>query len=246
MPGSNINKKDTTGLTWPPLIRGTLIKRYKRFLVDVELSGGEVVTAHCPNTGSMKACSEPGRPIYISRADNPKRKLKYTWELIEMPDSLVGVNTLVPNRLVAHAIRSGQVEALSGYEHLTREVKVGDHSRIDLCLSSDEGKRCYVEVKNCTLVENGRACFPDAVTTRGLKHLNELQGLVRAGHRGVMFYLIQRMDARTFAPADHIDPDYGQGLRTAVENGVEILAYDVQIDLTKIRLNTEIFVRIYD
>ena len=227
-------------MAWPPLIRGTLIKRYKRFLADVELSGGEVVTAHCPNTGSMKACSQPGRPVYISRADNPKRKLKYTWELIEMADSLVGVNTLIPNRLVAHAIQSGQVEALAGYKHLTREVKVGDHSRIDLCLSSDEWQRCYVEVKNCTLVENERACFPDAVTTRGLKHLNELQGLVRAGHRGVMFYLIQRMDARIFAPADHIDPAYGQGLRTAVKNGVEILAYGVTIDLAQICINGKI------
>jgi len=227
-------------LAWPPLIRGTLIKRYKRFLADVELSGGEIVTAHCPNTGSMKACSQPGRPVYISQANNPKRKLKYTWELIEMPDSLVGVNTLIPNRLVAHAILSGLVETVSGYEHLTREVKVGDRSRIDLCLSSHQGKRCYVEVKNCTLVENGRACFPDAVTTRGLKHLNELQGLVRAGHRGVMFYLIQRMDARIFVPADHIDPDYGQGLRKSVENGVEILAYDVTIDLAQICINGKI------
>ncbi|MEA3230840.1 MAG: DNA/RNA nuclease SfsA [Thermodesulfobacteriota bacterium] len=240
MPSSDINKKDTAGLAWPPLIRGTLIKRYKRFLADVEVSGGKVVTAHCPNTGSMNACSQPGRPVYISRADNPKRKLKYTWELIEMPDSLVGVNTLIPNRLVAHAIQSGQVEALSGYEHLAREVKVGDHSRIDICLSAHQGERCYVEVKNCTLVENSQACFPDAVTTRGLKHLNELRNMVNAGHRGVMFYLVQRMDARIFAPADHIDPDYGRGLRTAIENGVEILAYDVTIDLAQIRLNGKI------
>ena len=237
MPPSKIKP---AGWAWPPLIPGILIKRYKRFLADIELPGGEIVTAHCPNSGSMTTCSEAGRPVYISRADNPKRKLKYTWELIEMPESLVGVNTLVPNRLVARTILSGQVEALSGYEHLTREVKVGDHSRIDLCLSSHQGKRCYVEVKNCTLVENGRASFPDAVTTRGLKHLNELQGLVEAGHRGVIFYLIQRMDARLFAPADHIDPDYGRGLRKAIENGVEILVYDVTIDPTQICLNKEI------
>lgn len=234
------NKKNITGLAWPPLIRGTLIKRYKRFLADIRLTNGKVITAHCTNSGRMDTCNQPDRPVYVSRATNPKRKLKYTWELIDMPDSLVGVNTLVPNRLVAHAISAGQIEALSGYANLKREVKVGDRSRIDICLSNDRGKRCYVEVKNCTLVENGQACFPDAVTTRGLKHLNELQNLVSAGHRGVMFYLIQRMDARVFSPADHVDPDYGNGLRMAIKNGVEILVYDVCIDLERIYLNRAI------
>ncbi len=239
-PHPRTKKNTRTGLEWPPLLKGILIKRYKRFLADIALPAGEVVTAHCPDSGRMTACSQPGRPAYISRADNPKRKLKYTWELIEMPDSLVGVNTLVPNRLTAHAILAGQVKALSGYTQLKREVKVGDHSRIDICLTADRKKTCYVEVKNCTLVKDGRACFPDAVTARGLKHLNELQQLVRDGHRGVMFYLIQRMDAQTFSPADHIDPKYGQGLRTAVKNGVEILVYDVTLDLTRICLNREI------
>lgn len=237
-------KSKNSGLPWPPLLRGTLVKRYKRFIAEVTLRNGRVVKAHCPNSGSMQACCQPGRPVYLSRSDNPKRKLKYTWELIEMPDSLVGVNTLVPNRLVAHAILAGQVSALAGYKALAREVKVGDHSRIDICLSSDQGQRCYVEVKNCTLVENGRACFPDAVTTRGLKHLHDLQNLVQAGHRAVMFYLIQRMDACSFAPADHIDPAYGQALRTAVKNGVEIVTYDVKIDLAQIRLNAPIDVQL--
>lgn len=240
MPKANKKTNGLFGLAWPSLIRGTLIRRYKRFLADVALTGGETVTAHCPNSGSMKACSEPGRTVYISKSDNPKRKLKYTWELIEMPDSLVGVNTLVPNRLVAHAIQSGQVESLAGYDRLDREIKVGDHSRIDIRLSTAKGKDCYVEVKNCTLVEAGHAYFPDAVTARGLKHLKELQDLVRNGHRSVMFYLIQRMDALNFAPADHIDPAYGRGLRNAVQNGVEILAYDVFIDLAQIRLNQEV------
>ncbi len=235
-------KENSAGLAWPPLIRGTLIKRYKRFLADIRLPSGKIVTAHCTNSGRMDTCNQPGRPAYISRSTNSKRKLKYTWELIDMPTSLVGVNTLVPNRLVAHAISAGQVRELSGYAHLKREVKVGDRSRLDICLSSDSDQKeyCYVEVKNCTLVENGRACFPDAVTTRGLKHLNELQDLVSAGHRSVMFYLIQRMDARVFSPADHIDPDYGKGLRKAIKNGVEVLIYDVRIDLEGIYLNRPI------
>jgi sugar fermentation stimulation protein A len=236
--------KNNTGLSWPPLIRGVLIKRYKRFLADIRLSNGKIITAHCTNSGRMDTCNQPGRPAYVSRATNPKRKLKYTWELIDMPTSLVGVNTLVPNRLVAHAISAGQVKELSGYAHLKREVKVGDRSRLDICLSGDQGKDCYVEVKNCTLVEKDRACFPDAVTTRGLKHLNELQDLVSAGHRGVMFYLIQRMDARVFSPADHIDPDYGKGLRRAIKNGVEVLIYDVRIDLEGIYLNRPIPINI--
>lgn len=226
-----ISKNDQSGLVWPTLIEGKLIKRYKRFIADIRLITGEIVTAHCPNSGSMKECSQPGRPAYISRSDNPNRKLKYTWELIDMPSSLVGVNTLIPNRLTAHAIVTGQVEALSGYDQLAREVKVGDRSRLDIFLSAEERRPCYVEVKNCTLVSNGKARFPDAVTARGLKHLIELKRLVQKGCRTVMFYLIQRMDATSFSPADRIDPEYGQGLRAAVAAGVEILAYDVAIDL---------------
>jgi sugar fermentation stimulation protein A len=224
-------------LDWPELIRGTLIRRYKRFIADVQLENGETVTAHCPNSGSMKACCEPGRPVYISYHDNSKRKLKYTWELIHMPGSLVGVNTQIPNRLVAESIAAGRVAELTGYETVQREVKVGDRSRIDIRIASPGRRPCYVEVKNCTLVEDGVATFPDATTVRGQKHLAELQDLVAAGHRCTMFFLVQRMDARLFAPADRIDPQYGRKLRQAVENGVEILVYDVRIDLKGIRLN---------
>jgi sugar fermentation stimulation protein A len=228
------------GLEWPPLVPGTLIRRYKRFLADVRLKDGTVVTAHCPNTGSMQGCSEPGRPVYLSFHDNPKRKLKYTWELIEMPTSLVGVNTLVPNRLVFESVKAGVVPELSGYDVVEREVKINKRTRLDLVLKSDNGQDCYGEIKNCTLVNDGVAEFPDAVTTRGLKHLTELEALVKAGFRCVMFYFIQRMDARVFKPADHIDPDYGHGLRRAVHGGVEILAYDVSIDLEGIKLNRKI------
>jgi sugar fermentation stimulation protein A len=225
------------GLRWPELISGTLIKRYKRFLADVKLHDGRIVTAHCPNTGSMKGCSEPGRPVYLSFHDNPKRKLRYTWELIDMPDSLVGINTLIPNRLVFESIKAGVVPELSGYDHVEREVKTSEHTRIDLALTNANRQRCYVEIKNCTLVDDGVAFFPDAVTSRGLKHISELRSLVDSGCRCVMFYFIQRMDALVFRPADHIDPEYGRGLRDAGGHGVEIMAYDVAIDLAGIKLN---------
>ena len=228
------------GLSWPDLIRGTLLKRYKRFLADVEMPDGKRVTAHCPNTGSMQGCCEPGRPVYVSYHANPKRKLKYTWELIEMPASLVGVNTSVPNRLVYQAAKENLLDALAGYRHVAKEVKVGSNSRLDLLLSNNEEERCFVEIKNCTLVTDRMAYFPDAVTARGLKHLIELQKLCTAGHRGVIFYLIQRMDAEIFKPARHIDPTYTKELIRAVKNGVEVLAYDVRITRQKISINRKI------
>ena len=144
----NKNTNQTGLLEWPKLVRGTLVKRYKRFLADVRLDNGKIVTAHCPNTGSMTGCSESGQPVYLSRHDNPKRKLKYTWELIEMPTSLVGVNTLVPNRLVFLSAAAGLIPELAGYETVEREVKVGNNSRLDLRLSNGEKDRCYVEIKN--------------------------------------------------------------------------------------------------
>jgi len=226
-------------LNWPRLIEGTLIRRYQRFMADVRLGNGHVVVAHCPNSGSMLACSEPGRPVYLSRSNNPKRRLRYTWEMIRMPTSLVGVNTLVPNRLVKAAVLAGRIQRLTGYEQVRSEVKYGSNSRIDLLLEKGP-HRCLVEVKNCTLVTGGVACFPDAVTERGLKHLKELQDQVRSGDRSVMFYLVQRMDADRFRPADSIDPAYGRELRRAIRNGVEVMVYNVQINLRQIRLNREL------
>ena len=223
-------------LTWPKLVQGTLIRRYKRFMADVKLRNGHVVTAHCPNPGSMMACSEPGRPVYLSRHNRPERRLKYTWEMIRMPDSLVGVNTMVPNRLVRESILSGTVGELSGYDTIRSEVRYGRNSRIDLFLENAD-QCCFVEIKNCTLVTDGVAFFPDAVTARGLKHLVALQEQVRLGNRAVMFYLVQRMDAARFRPADHIDPAYGEELRKAIQTGVEILVYDVVLDMEGIRLN---------
>ena len=157
-----------------------------------------------------------------------------------MPTSLVGVNTLVPNRLVFQSVQAGLIHELAGYETVEREVKIGSNSRIDLRLSNGQKDQCYVEIKNCTLVQDGLAQFPDAVTTRGLKHLNELARLVKSGRRCVMFYFIQRMDARAFKPAENIDPEYGRGLRRAASRGVEILVYDVALDLAGIKLNRKI------
>ncbi len=236
------SKKQTrsVAITWPQLFAGTLIKRYKRFLADVELESGETVTAHCPNTGSMQECSQTGRPVYLSFHDNPKRKLKYTWELIEMPTSLVGVNTLMPNRLVARSIEAAYIKELRGYDGIRREVNIGNHSRIDLLLLKGENRHCYIEIKNCTLVTDGVARFPDAVTVRGQKHLKELQRLAASGNRCVMFYFIQRMDAGVFKPADHIDAAYGKALRQAVDNGVEVLVYDAHIDLNGISLRNKV------
>ena len=150
---------DSGRLNWPSLVQGTLIRRYKRFLADVRLRNGHVVVAHCPNSGSMLACSQPGRTVYLSRHNTPKRRLRYTWEMIEMPTSLVGVNTLVPNRLVKAAILAGRIQRLSHYEQVRSEVNYGTHSRIDLLLEKGP-RRCFVEVKNCTLVTDDLACFP--------------------------------------------------------------------------------------
>jgi sugar fermentation stimulation protein A len=239
-------KKSTKhpALAFPKLIRGTLIRRYKRFLADVALKNGQTVTAHCPNTGSMKGCSEAGRPVYLSQSDNPKRKLAYTWELIQMPSSLVGVNTGVPNRLVYSALSAGIVPELSGYESVRKEVSVGNGSRIDIVMEDQHANRCFVEIKNCTLVEGGVALFPDAVTDRGRRHLSELSRLRAEGHRCAMFYLIQRSDAAAFAPAAAIDPEYSRGLDAAAAAGVEVVAYDVRIDLEGVSLNGRLPVRL--
>ena len=235
---------DGGGLIWGPLVEGTLVRRYMRFLAEVKLRNNRTVTAHCPNTGSMRSCAQPGQPVYLSKHDNPNRKLKYTWEIIDMPESRVGVNTGVPNKLTAAAIRAGLVKPLAGYDDVKAEVKTGPHTRLDLGLNGSGLPPCYVEIKNCTLVEGNTACFPDAVTDRGRKHLYELARLVQDGARAVIFYLIQRMDAEVFRPADHIDPEYGKALREVLSAGVEALAYDVDISLSRIDLRRPVPIEI--
>lgn len=193
----------------PPLIPGTLIRRYKRFLADIVLKDGSTVTVHCPNSGSMKGCASPGSGVYISRSPNPGRKYPFTWELVETCGFWAGINTSLPNHLVREAIESGTVVELQDYATIRPEVAYGEHSRIDLLLESP-GRRCFVEVKNVTLVEGDRALFPDAVTTRGQKHLHELMRVVREGDRGVIFFTVQRGDGKCVSPADAIDPEYGR------------------------------------
>jgi len=232
------------GFILPPLVSGTLIRRYKRFLADVILETGETITVHCPNSGSMKGCAAPGATIYLSQSDNSRRKYRYTWELVQVPGTLIGINTQVPNKFVKQAIEKGLIHELSGYDTITTEVKTSSHTRLDLMLEKAERfgntKKCYVEIKNCTLVEDGVAMFPDAVTQRGQKHLEELEQLVAIGHRGVIFFLVQRMDAKEFRPADKIDKIYGEKLRKAFKNGVEIMVWDTVVNTRQIRLGQKL------
>ncbi|MBT6337996.1 MAG: DNA/RNA nuclease SfsA [Desulfobacula sp.] len=228
------------GFRMPQLTSGILIQRYKRFLADIRLETGEKVTAHCPNSGSMKGCAIPGSPVWLSTSLNPKRKYKYTWELIKTPETMIGINTLVPNKLVKQSIENDLIKELSGYDQVKAEVKTSSHTRLDLLLEKESKEKCYVEIKNCTLVEEGIAMFPDAVTTRGQKHLDELEHLVSQGHRGVIFFLIQRMDAKLFKPADMIDKIYAQKLKKVVANGVEIVVKDTSIDTKLISIRNAV------
>ena len=227
------------------LVEGRLLKRYKRFLADVVLKNGEVITAHTANTGAMTGCSEPGSRVWLSLSDNPQRKYPYSWEVVEVsPGVLCGINTLLSNQLVHEAILAGQIPQLLGYEKIRREVPYGqERSRIDLLLESGEATdlpACYIEVKNVTLAEQGVALFPDAVTSRGAKHLRELIYVAKQGDRAVIFYCVQRNDCGTFRPADLIDAEYGELLREAVECGVEAIAYQAEVAVAGIRLTMEL------
>jgi len=215
----------------PPLVTGKLIKRYKRFLADVELDSGETITAHVANPGSMMGLSTPGSKVWLSISDNPKRKLKYSWELLEVDGALVGINTMHPNKLGVEAIEDGTIKELQGYATLRREVKYGKSSRIDILLEDGpDGRPAYVEIKNVHLCRKPPlAEFPDSVTARGAKHLVELGDMVEAGHRAVMFFLVQRDDCDRFALAREIDPKYAETLDLARKRGVEVLAYGCSI-----------------
>jgi len=217
------------------LIRGTLIRRYKRFLADVRLANGEIVIAHCTNTGSMMGCKEPGSSVYLSRSDNPNRKLAYTWELIRVNKIWVGINTMNPNRLVAQAIEAGIIRELRGFDTIRREVVTRPGTRLDLCLEGSNGF-CFVEVKNVSLAVDGVAAFPDAVSERGTTHLKELMRLKRNGHRAAVVFVVQRGDCDYFRPADEIDAEYGRWLRRAINAGVEALPYRAKVTSKEIIL----------
>lgn len=217
---------------FPPLLAGTLVKRYKRFFADVELDSGEVVTAHCPNTGPMTGVYVPGNRVMVSQSDNPKRKLKYTWELIELHDNepiWVGVNTGLPNRVVRWVLENHLIPELGEYSDIRSEVKYGGDgkSRVDFVVQAPD-KPVYIEVKNTTWIDGRRALFPDTVTTRGQKHIKELHALL-PDCRAVMLYFINRSDCTSFSPGDEKDPKYGELLRAAVDAGMEVLpcAFDV-------------------
>lgn len=229
----------------PPLHSGVLLRRYKRFLADVRLDGGAEVVAHCPNPGRMTSCAAPGCRVWLSHHDNPKRKLKWTWELSEMDGTTVLVNTARPNAVVEEALRAGQVPGLAGYASLRREVRYGERSRIDLLLEDPERGRCFVEVKSVTLrVGEGEGAFPDAVSARGARHAAELAAQVAAGDRAVLFFLVSRGDVQHIRPADEIDPAYGVALRAAVDAGVEVMAHRAEVGVGGVHLGPALPVRL--
>jgi len=213
------------------LIEGRLIQRYKRFLADVELADGSVVTAHCTNTGSMKSCWEPGDRVLLERASNPDRKLKFTWLACERPGGWVGVETGMPNRVVAEAARRDAIPGLPGLAGIRTEVKYGaENSRIDVLARDAEGRQVFIEVKNTTLKEGRFALFPDAVSERGTKHLRELRAMVREGHRAAIAFFIHRTDVEAFDAAREIDPAYAAELDRADADGVLVLPLGVLME----------------
>ncbi|MFN0264058.1 DNA/RNA nuclease SfsA [Tepidamorphus sp. 3E244] len=232
-----------------PLIPGTLVRRYKRFLADVTLESGETITAHCANPGAMTGLADPGIPVWLSLSDDPKRKLKYSLEVVQVDDGAgpccVGINTSHPNRIVEAAIGAGAIPQLAGYETMRREVRYGTNSRIDLLLESEGRPPCYVEVKNVHLVrQTALAEFPDSVTARGAKHLAELAKMAQSGARAVMFYLVQRGDCADFQLAADIDPAYAQAFAAARDAGVEAICYACNVSPEAILLGGPVPLRV--
>lgn len=220
------------------LIRGTLLRRYKRFLADVQLANGEVVTAHTANPGAMAGLTTPGREVALSHHPNKGRKLPYTWELLRMGRRWVGVNPIRSNALVAEAISRDRVPSLSGYARLRREQRCGD-SRLDLLLDRPQ-QRCWVEVKTATMMAGRLALFPDAQTERGRRHLRTLEQAARAGDRAVLCFVVQRSDVDAIAPADDIDPEYGRILRQVARRNVELLGLRSRVGLRQITLSSAV------
>lgn len=228
-----------------PLVRARLLRRYKRFLADVVLEDGTEHVVHCPNPGAMLGLAHPDAEIWLSRSPNLKRKLPYTWELERVGNGLVGINTNQPNALVHEAIIAGTIAPLAGYDASRREVRYGENSRIDILLEGEGRAPCYVEIKNVHLLRGdglnpGAAEFPDCVTKRGAKHLDELAAMVAAGNRAVMLYCVQREDCDRFALAADIDPGYAAAFARATQAGVEAYAYACTLSVEEIRVASAI------
>ncbi len=230
----------------PPVQQfGTLIRRYKRFLADISLNTGETLTVHCPNSGSMRGCSDPGSPVMISKADNPKRKYGWTLEMVQRQKVWIGVNTIHTNKIVHEALGNGTINDFGHILSIRPEIKVSDHSRLDFLIKT-ETSSVYLEVKNCSMAENGTAMFPDAVTSRGTKHLHELARLRREGNECAVLFCIQRADADRFMPAAAIDPVYAEALRKVKKNGVLVLAYQAEVTPEEITLTTKLPVSVHE
>lgn len=221
-----------------PLLSGRLVKRHKRFLADILLDDGRAIVAHCANPGSMLGIAVAGARVLVHEHGDPKRKLAFAWELVEIDGVLIPVNTSNPNRIAAEAIAGRIIPELSGYADIRREVRYGDGSRVDFLLFGGRRKKpCYVEVKNVHLSRApGLAEFPDSVTARGARHLAELSRMVQSGARAVMLFIVQRSDCRRFAPAADLDPAYAEALKAAVSRGVELLCYDCEITTAEVVL----------
>lgn len=215
-----------------PLVRGRLIQRYKRFLADVILDDGRTVTAHCANPGAMLGLKDPGLVVWLEHIPDPRRSLPWSWRLVELPDGhLAGIDTGLPNRLVAEALAEGRIPGLAGYDHVRPEVRYATKSRVDFLLTGAGRPDTYVEVKNVHLRRTGSlAEFPDSVTARGARHLADLGAMVAAGHRAVMLYVVQRTDCDRFAVAADLDPAYGAAYALARAGGVEVLVHVTRID----------------
>jgi len=221
------------------LIHGKLIKRYKRFLADITLDNGEQITAHVPNSGAMTSTIAPDCDVWVSFHDNPKRKLKYTLELTKIDDIMICTNTNYANKVAIEAVKEGKIEELQGYDSIKPEQKYGKNSRIDILLEKEDQK-CYVEIKSVTLKIDEHLAFPDAVTSRGEKHLKELEEMAKQGHRAVMLYMIQRDDSLPFRLANEIDKKYYETFKEVTKNGVEVIVYQSYITTKEIYLDKKV------
>lgn len=221
-----------------PLKRGTLVSRYKRFFADVVMEDGTAVTAHCPNPGAMLGVNTPGLTVWLSKSDDPKRKLAHTLEFVEVDGAMVGVNTMHPNRLVAEALAADAIPELRGYTTHRREVKYGEASRVDFLLEHPDRPPCWLEIKNCHLSRTkGLAEFPDCVAARSSKHLRELEAMAAAGERAVVLFVVQRTDCESFRACAELDPKFAAALDQAAAAGVEVLVYAAQMSPQAVRLS---------